>query len=574
MTFLRRHPLALVVLAGLLAGGLAIAAAEAPDNERPQDFHGRTWLTTSTKGGDQLVLVNGISGLIEGRSQGGATVPDGARFIDSTPVSTLVGSDEGMTVVDSGTQQAITKDGVDGTRSVLSEDFVLTLGHDVRVLPTSLKGTATKVAGPAPVADVAPVVDGTDVAWYLGHQGNERVAVQVTGPLGSDVESHAVDRRTDRLLVVDGDVYAAGPEAIDEVDGGGSRTVAARSDVLPSVVVASGGRWASAEGRTVTLFDGTGERTVRTRADVVDLAVWNGEVIAATTQGAERVLPTRSVPIAAIRSQPRLHADGGMLWLTSKGDVVAIDRDQQQSHFRLAALNADLCVESCDPGDVAKLLQDQPTPTTQPDAAKTTTTTAPPRDLQSPDTEPELPTTTTTTTPTTTTEPPAPGTTIERSPRNTTTTTTEPKRTTTTRKPATTTPAAPLPTNPTLPPPPTSPPRSRPPKTEPPFTLPPPTQPPFTLPPPTQPPSTVPPPTQPPSTEPPPTQPPTTQPQGIGLVISVDTNDAAAAATATVSLTGQARACVPFGLTATGSVTWTGAGQGSGPVPPLVVGPR
>ena len=158
MRFLRQHPLALVVIAGLLAGGLAIAAAQAPDNTEPQDFHGRTWLTASAKGGDQLVLVNGISGLIEGRSQGGATIPDGARFIDSTPTSTLVGSGEGVTVVDSGTQEAVTKQGVNGDRSVLTDDLVVTLGRGVRVLPASLTGRARAVPGaPTPIADSNPV---------------------------------------------------------------------------------------------------------------------------------------------------------------------------------------------------------------------------------------------------------------------------------------------------------------------------------------------------------------------------------------------------------------------------------
>ena len=110
-------------------------------------------------------------------------IPDGARFIDSTTTSTLVGSDEGVTVVDSGTQEAVTKQGVNGDRSVLTDDLVLTLGRDVRVQPTSTRPAVParcplpRRRSPAPPrSSTAP-----STAWYLGRSGTSRVAVKVSG---------------------------------------------------------------------------------------------------------------------------------------------------------------------------------------------------------------------------------------------------------------------------------------------------------------------------------------------------------------------------------------------------------
>ena len=335
--------------------------------------------------------------------------------------------------------------------------------------------------------------------------------------------------------MIDGEVYAAGPKAIEQVDGSDSRTVAARSDVLPSVAVASGDLWASAEGRTITVFDGEDERTVRTRADVRRPGGLERRRGRRHGEG-RRAGRGRQGRDASARSGagPTIHADGGMLWLTSKGDVVAIDRDQQQSHFRLRALDADLCIESCDAGDLAQLLKDQPTPTTEPEAEKATTTTAPPRDLQAPSTEPELPTTTTTTTPTTT-EPAAPSTTIDRSPRNTTTTT-EPKQYDHAGAAEADHPSAAADAcrrRPCRPPRPQPPPHachtssghrrrpSRPSRRS-------------RLPPSTPPPLRRPPPTDPPPTDPPPTRPPPTEPVRYGLTLNVVPGDSSAQATASV----------------------------------------
>jgi len=62
---LRRHVVALLCVVALIGTAVGIAIASPPSSEMPDDFHGRTWLSVASTSGPQLVLVNGISGLIE-----------------------------------------------------------------------------------------------------------------------------------------------------------------------------------------------------------------------------------------------------------------------------------------------------------------------------------------------------------------------------------------------------------------------------------------------------------------------------------------------------------------------------
>ena len=66
----RRRLVASLVATALVAAGLAWLLASPPSVTSAHDLHGRTWLTVASSSGPQLVLVNGISGLIEGRGRG------------------------------------------------------------------------------------------------------------------------------------------------------------------------------------------------------------------------------------------------------------------------------------------------------------------------------------------------------------------------------------------------------------------------------------------------------------------------------------------------------------------------
>ena len=518
-----------MAVVALLGGGFALLIASPPAATRTDGFHGRTWLTAASTSGPQLVLVNGISGLIEGRAQSGATPVTDARFVDATAAATLLGSPTGITVIDNGRLSATSRTDVDGSRAVLAGNLVLALGRRAQVVDSTLSGDLEPVPGaPDPMADAAPVADDSGRAWYLAESGSDRTAQRLAVD-GRSTEAFDVDDATERLLVVDGRVVAAGPAEIDEVDGDRQLTSPADATVLPTVAVATDGTWAAADGRDVHVFDeessgDDGERTVRTGAPVVDLAVWHGAVVAATEAGAE-VIGDDATPLD-LEGAATLHADGGLLWVIGAQQVIAIDRDLRQVSFQVAAIDVDVCVGSCTAEDLADFLEDQPTTTTTPERGDgAPTTTEPPRDLTPPPVDPTVPTTTTTTT---TIAPPRADEEIPRRPPSTTAV-------------PPVVPAPPPPTDLGPPPPPDSAPTPTAAPPAPPTTRPP--RPPVTRP--TFPPITAPPPT---------TPPPGTVPNGLQLEVEPGIGYAIA----TFGVTGSPAACSDAGggLNASGLLTW------------------
>jgi len=496
---LRRHVVALLCVVALIGTAVGIAITSPPASEMPDDFHGRTWLSVASSSGPQLVLVNGISGLIEGRSLGAPPPTGSVRFVDSIPAATMMGSGSAVTVVDNGTHQAVTRPGLDAAKSVLADGYVFTTDPVPEILDPDLQGEPRKISGaPDPVSGAAPVVDGAGDAWYLASDGTDRTAQRVDDA-GSTVSAFDVDDSTALLVVVDGAVFAAGPREIVEVDGDGARTVAARTDVLPTVANATEGVWAAADGRTVTVFRDNADEgsSVQVESAATSLAIWQGAVVVTTDLGASIIRGGEASsiePIGGNDGPASVHSDGGMLWVVGDEAVVAIDRDLNPTTFELAAIDVNVCVGTCSSEDLAKLLEQQSTTTTtipRSEANRTTTTTEAPRDLTPPPVDPTVPTTTSTTTIV-----PGPDDSREQ-PQSTTTAAPSPSI------PAVTAPVTVPVTEPgTIPvdssiPTPTAPPIDTP-TTRPPVTQPstPPTFPPITLPPDTEPPTTTQPPPQ------------------------------------------------------------------------------
>ena len=393
--------------------------------------------------------------------------------------------------------------------------------------PDDLVGDPEPVEGPDPVESAPPVVDGAGQGWYLGKSGRDLTAERLD-PAEPLTESFDVDDSTTRLVVVDGDVYAAGPDEIRQVDGDGRLTAAASSEVLPSVAESTDGVWASADGRTVAVFDDDDAEatTVHFDAEVTSLAIWHGSVVVTTDSGAHVIRDGEDSALEAISSAATIHADGGLLWVVGAENVVAIDRLHDMVEFQLKTIDTNVCVGDCTSDDLAEFLDQQSTTTTTtpPGQRGSTTSTAPPRDLTPPAVDPTVPTTSTTT------SVPAPVPDDTRVP--------TPTAPSTTAAPPVVVQPPVEPSVPVVVPDPVTPP-------PPVVTAPPPTDPPppvITVPPPTDPPPpviTVPPPTDPPPTDPPPTDPPPTPIQGLVLDVAPQVGSA----TATIGVVGSASAC-------------------------------
>ena len=401
-----------IVAAAITALGVGAAIASPPRSARLEELDGRTWFATAD--GTQLLLVNGISGLIEA-----ATAVPGApgpvTFVDGRGPSTLLRGQRGLLVVDDGEHDVALVDGAAGAAFV--GDDVLLLGDDVRRAPRDDAGRSAPVRGapaPLPVPGAGPFTDGAGDGWYLGVGPAGRVAVRVPQD-GSGPRLTPVADDVARLLRADGHLYAASPsdlvplgDAPGMIDGDLGVDDADRVD--PTVATATGGTWAWAVGSTVHGRSAVGEDAVAQDlgSPIERLAVWHGRLVAVTRDGVHTGEPGALVPVPDLGAGATLHEDGGLLWAATSEAAVAIDPDHQQTVIRLAGADLSLCVGDCSPAAASSFLEET-TPTTAPSPpapnAPTTTTTAPARRLTA-DVPPTLgPASTTVVPPTTSTTP-------------------------------------------------------------------------------------------------------------------------------------------------------------------------
>lgn len=515
---------AVLITIALVAGVTAIVLSSPATSQHPDGLHGRTWLSIATAEGPDLVLVNGISGLVEAQ----ATLPAGAqvgttRVVHSSAEHTLLGGSGDAVIIDNGSHETWARADLDGTQGVLVGGEVLTVDDGTTLWPTSLDGSGVGLPLPAtPLDDVAPQEDGNGDVWFLGEDAETMVALRYT-PSDGSISSFDVAADTTGLLSIDGRMHAVGSGRAHAVDDGAATPNIDGASALPSLVEGSRGLWAAGDGSELVMVDADGEHSVRLDADIVDIVIWYGRVVAITASGAWIVEPgTDPEPIDPIDGEVEVHADGGLLWLTSGTTVVAIWQDHTQVPFELIGVEADLCIGDCDPGSLSRYLEqveDEPDP--PPETPDSTTTTRPPREIEPPPVEPVQ---------TTTTNQPEPATTS-----STTTSTT-----TTTAPP----PPAPPPPEPGLPaesvvptlPPQTTPPdaRPRPRDTAPPFVS---------------------------TTAPPPTPPP---PVANSLVLEVEPPADGNPVLVTLGVTGEREACPGTGPNSVDAeLSWSGAGSGS-----------
>lgn len=409
----RRRALAIAATA-VLAIGAGAAVASPPRSAQVHELDGRTWF--STNDGTQLLLLNGISGLIEAATE----VPDAEgslAFVDGRGPRTLLSTGDGLVAVDDGAHTVRRLPGSD--RGVFVGDQWLVLGEDARRLGTAATASPRPLPGaPAPIGGAVAVVDGSGDGWYLGDATPGRAAVRVPREGGDALLTPLEDDAT-RLLVADGHVYATGPSGLTAIGGAPPPAEVDRGDrVDPSIATATGGWWSWGTGSTVHARSTSGaiEPPPQDLASPIEaLAVWHGHLVAITADGAHTGPPGDLDPIAELGPGATVREDGGLLWVATNETAVAIHPDHERTVLRLADADLSLCVGDCSPAAASSFLEET-TPTTAPTStpnAPTTTTTAPPRRLVAEQVPPTLAasattstvTSTTVATPTTTTAP-------------------------------------------------------------------------------------------------------------------------------------------------------------------------
>ena len=388
-------------LAGIITGvlvivGVGAALASPPRSAGLDEYDGRTWLPVERESGTHLLLVNGLSGLIEAEADLEQSVGP-IRFADSTSEHTLFATGTGSLVVDDASHGAAVRPGYGAGGAVLVGGGALAIDRsNAELMPASLVGEPDRIPLPLPPVDgTSLVVDGRGRAWYLGATPDGGRAAVRLGDRAAEPRVVDLDPSTRRLLVVDGAVQATGDDAVRSVEGKASRstTTPAGDRIDPTVAVGTGGLWASALGREVTTVT---ESAVQERQElpeaVAALAVWHGRVVAVTANGAFTGGMGQLLPIPEIGPGATLHVDGGLLWLSGRERSVAIS----PSHDRvvLEILNADLslCVGDCSAAAASSFLEDVATaPLPAPGGPAAPATTQPPRKLEQAAVTPTLP---------------------------------------------------------------------------------------------------------------------------------------------------------------------------------------
>ena len=345
-TLTRQRLTAVAVVIAVVASGLAIlvAAIEPPARVAADELDGRTWLGVggAAAGRSRVVLVNGISGFVEAQAASGADtappLPGGLSFAGSDRQRTLLAGPDGAVLLADGSHDAQVVR-TSAASSVLAAAGVVTVGRVVAVRPV---GRAGHLGAPQLVvtdgvpSGAAPVVDGSGRAWVL-LEGDTAVRVDRDGRVGERV---GVAPLVSSLTVVDGVVYAVSPIAVRAVDRSATLEGAGDGGVVPSVGIATGGTWAVARGTNVALVHGGSTTNVDVGATVRALAIWHGDVWAATGDHLTRihagvVTPVPGLDTATIGGELELFGDGGRLWVVSPHAAVSIDRDQEPTRVHL-----------------------------------------------------------------------------------------------------------------------------------------------------------------------------------------------------------------------------------------------
>lgn len=389
----------MAILAGIaVALGIGAALASPPPSASFDGFDGRTWLPVQREVGPQLLLVNGISGLIEA-SADLEDVSDPPRFVGAGSGHTLFRSDDSLIAVDDGSHVAATRSVPTPDRAVVAAGRVLVLGERAALLPLSLTGEPSPLTeAPAPVPGVAPVADAHEQAWYLASAGGRSRAAVRVDPEGA-VRSFAVAPSTTRLAIVNGSVHAMGMALVPVEKGRTSRPVASAGGTTPSVAVGTGGLWATASGSTLTMrHRGTVSDQVLD-GNVTDLGVWHGSVAAVTTTGVVHGRPGSLEVIPEAGPGATLHLDGGLLWVVTPETAIAIAPDQRRIMIPISSADLSLCVGDCSAAAASSFLEQvastvPPPPQPREKDSPAPTTTAPPKRLEVASVAPTLPSTT------------------------------------------------------------------------------------------------------------------------------------------------------------------------------------
>ncbi len=132
---------ALWTVVALVAGVLVVSwLADPPNRVAAQEIDAGTWLSVQRQAETDLVLANGVSGLVEAEADVAGTVPDDLRFGGSDGRFTVLASDGEAVVVADGTHAGSIVDLDDGAASVLGGGGLLTTGTEVSVRSIATDG--------------------------------------------------------------------------------------------------------------------------------------------------------------------------------------------------------------------------------------------------------------------------------------------------------------------------------------------------------------------------------------------------------------------------------------------------
>jgi hypothetical protein len=424
VSFSRRFG-AVVTVVSLVVGGLAlIQRLSTPPEISNSEFDGRTW-RQGRGGAEWFVLLNGITGALEGKTE--ATVPGDTgvvSFVSSAGAATLLGTDTTLYAIEDGSHQFQVFEGQAGAAALLG-DRVIISSDDIAIRSKNPGGYSDPIIVPSDTTPIpgetnaVTVVANGDSAWVLRSQGGRRVVVRISSD-GTVDETITVDDQSTNLILVDGQPYVRTPSLYEAVEQA-TTLDASTSGVGPTVAVERDGVWAIAEGPRLTVSrDDDRQQTLSTDGPVRSIALWHGRIWLSTPNGLYWVdLGTGDAPettsIDGVSQEGfTFYEDGGRLWASGSQSTVSIDRRGVPTIFK--SLDASICpAAGCTREGVASEI-DSSTTTTSPeqpeDSAATTTTAVPPPSLTPPVT---LPTTTApadsttfpTTTPPLTTVPPS-----------------------------------------------------------------------------------------------------------------------------------------------------------------------